>query len=384
MFPSRPRLKKIPRSAISIRAFGHGAEAEQFFARFTRFSIIGLFFIGFAAALYAGQYVLAPVVAAVLVGFTFGPLNGWLERRGLSGGLSAGLIVISLVTTLGLASYSLAVPLESWSSKLPAMSTRLMDEWSKFATPIEKIKDVEEQVNKATTDATTTEVTIKQRGIVTDLISSAADIVSRLVLFVGCLYFFLATRTSIKRSVLKALPTSSMRFSSARIIRDTESFLSRYFLSIALINICFGAVVGIALFVLGVPQPYLWGTLAAVLNFALFVGPAVMTIILLGVGLTTFTDTLPALAPAIVFVALNFLEGQFATPFVLGERLTLNPLAVLVSIAFWLWLWGPIGAFLAVPILIVGTMIFYHVSPVSNSVAPVDAVLSDDAATQPA
>ncbi|MBU1211212.1 MAG: AI-2E family transporter [Alphaproteobacteria bacterium] len=382
MFPIRPREKKIPRSAVSIRSFGHGAEAEQFFARFTRFSIIGLFFIGFAAALYAGQYVLAPVIAAVLVGFTLGPLNGWLERRGLSGGLAAGLIVISLVAMLGLASYSLAVPLESWSSKLPAVGTRLMDEWSKYSKPIEKIKDVEKQVNEATSDAPTTEVTIKQRGIVTDLISSAADIVARLVLFLGCLYFFLATRTSIKRNILMALPTSSMRFSSARIIRDAESFLSRYFLSIAAINLCFGAVVGIAVFLLGLPQPYLWGTLAAVLNFALYVGPALMTIILLGVGLTTFSDTMPALAPAIAFVILNFLEGQFVTPIVLGERLTLNPLAVLVSIAFWLWLWGPVGAFLAVPILIVATMIFYHVSPVSQSVASVAEVLSDDPATE--
>lgn len=370
MSTARTRANVIPRSALSIRTFGHSDETEQFFIKLTRFSIISLFFMGFAAALYFGQYILAPVTAAILVGFTLGPLTGWIERRGISGSLAAGIIVISLVTLIGAASYSLAVPLESWSSKLPAIGARIQTEWTKISKPIEKIKDVEKQVKEATSDDTTTEVTLKQSGVVTDLISSAADVVSRLVLFVGCLYFFLATRTSMKRNLLRAVPTSSMRRNTARIVRDTENFLSRYFLAIAAINLVFGTVVGIAMFILGVPQPYLWGALAAVLNFALFVGPAVMTIILLGVGMMTFPDTLPALAPAIVFVTLNFLEGQFVTPAVLGERLTLNPLAVLVSIAFWLWLWGPVGAFLAVPMLIVGTMIFYHVSPVSRSLAP--------------
>jgi predicted PurR-regulated permease PerM len=366
---SRKRSSVIPRFALSIRAFGQGADVDVFFHRLARFSVIGLFFIGFAAALYAGQYIVAPVIAAILVGFTLGPLNGWIERRGLPSSLSAALIVVTLFGGLGLACYSLALPLESWSSKLPTIGSRVMHEWSRISAPIEKMKDVEKRVKEATNHETTTEVTIKQGGIVSDLISSAPDIASRVILFIGCLYFFLATRTSIKRNLLRAFPTLSMRLDGARIIRDTEGFLSRYFLSIGAINLAFGAIVGIAMFLLGLPQPYLWGALAAVLNFALFVGPAVMTIILLGVGLTTFSDTLPAIAPALVFVALNFLEGQFVTPSVLGERLTLNPLAVLVSIAFWLWLWGPVGAFLAVPILIVGTMIFYHVSPVSRSLA---------------
>jgi predicted PurR-regulated permease PerM len=125
----------------------------------------------------------------------------------------------------------------------------------------------------------------------------------------------------------------------------------------------FGLVVGLAMFLLGVPQPHLWGALAAVLNFALFVGPVVMALILLGVGLATFADPLLMVAPPLIFVVLNFIEGQFVTPSVLGARLALNPLAVFVTIAFWLWLWGPIGAFLAVPILILVAMTLYHLVP---------------------
>jgi predicted PurR-regulated permease PerM len=99
------------------------------------------------------------------------------------------------------------------------------------------------------------------------------------------------------------------------------------------------------------------------LNFALFVGPVAMVLILLGVGLATFSDPLLIMTPALTFGLLHVIEGQFITPSVLGARLTLNPLAVFVTIAFWLWLWGPIGAFLAVPILILVTMTLYHLVP---------------------
>ncbi len=360
------RFGALPRSALSMRTAGQIESVDHFFGKLTRFSIIGLFIIALAAGLYAGQYVLAPVIAAILVGFTLRPLSIWIERRGLPSSVSAGLIVVALIAVMGVAVYSLAVPLESWSSRLPEISTRLMDEWSKLSEPIEKIKKVEKTVKQATDDETTTEVRIKQRGVVSDIISSAADIVSRLILFVGCLYFFLATRTSLNRSVLRSSPTPKLRLRSLRILRDIEGFLSKYFASIAAINVGFGIVVGIAMYLLGLPQPYLWGAMAAVLNFALFVGPAAMTIILLGVGISTFPDTVQAVAPALTYVGLNMLEGQFVTPTLLGERLTLNPLVVLISIAFWLWLWGPIGAFLAVPILIMGTIIFYHVSPFSD------------------
>lgn len=356
----------MPRSALSMRGYGTSAEMERFFQKLTRFSVIGIFVIAVATACYIGQYVIAPVIAAILVGLTLGPLNGWMERRGIPGALSAALIVIVFTVTLGLASVSIAVPLESWSSRLPAISTRVMEEWSKVSAPLEKMKDVEKQLKEAMAEEYTQEVTIKQRGVVTDIISSAADILSRLILFVGCLYFFLATRTSVKRNFLKILPASSSRLRLARIMRDSERFLSRYVLAITIINIAFGVAVGIAMWILGMPQPYLWGVLAAVLNYALFVGPAVMAVILAGVGLVTFPETFSALAPAAVYLGLNVIEGQFITPTLLGGRLTLNPFAVLVSIAFWLWMWGPIGAFLAVPMLIVMTMIIYHASPASR------------------
>lgn len=340
-------------------------EIRRFTQSFVQFSIIAIFVMALGITLQLGRYVFAPMVAGVLVGFTFGPISGWLERRGVPPTLaSAGIVVGSGAVVFGLL-VGLAVPLEEWSSRVPEITRAVERHWEKVRGPIEQLKQVEDQVSKAADSdrVQPMEVTVQTPGIITDLISSASDVVARLLIFVATFYFFLATRTNLKRSGLAFLPTRNLQFSFARILRDTESYLSRYVATITLINIGLGVVVAVVMYLIGIPQAYMWGAIATVLNYAMYVGPAVMTIILLGVGLLTFPDSFMALAPAIAYVAINGLEGQFVTPAILGGRLTLNPLVVFVAITFWLWLWGPIGAFLAVPILIIGTMTLYHLVP---------------------
>lgn len=344
-------------------------EVRRFTHSFVQFSIIALFVMALGVTLHLGRYVFAPMIAGVLVGFTFGPISGWLERRGAPPSLASASIVLSSAVVISALLVGLAVPLEEWSSRVPEITRAIERQWEQVQGPIEKLRQVENQVSEAANSDDVPrpmEVTVQTPGIITDLISSASDVVARFLIFIATFYFFLASRTSLKRSGLRFLPTRHLQFSVARILRDTESYLSRYVATITLINIGMGVAVAIAMYVIGLPQAYMWGAIAAVLNYAMYVGPAVMTIILLGVGLLNFPDSAMAFAPALVYVAINALEGQFVTPAILGGRLTLNPLIVFVSIAFWLWLWGPIGAFLAVPILIIGTMTLYHLMPNIN------------------
>jgi predicted PurR-regulated permease PerM len=95
-----------------------------------------------------------------------------------------------------------------------------------------------------------------------------------------------------------------------------------------------------------------------------------MTVSLLGVGLVAFPSLGYALVPPAAFVALATVEGQFITPTVLGHRIELNPLVVLLALAFWAWLWGPIGAFLAVPFTIVGMVALHHLFPPDETKLP--------------
>ena len=100
------------------------------------------------------------------------------------------------------------------------------------------------------------------------------------------------------------------------------------------------------------------GALAGLLNFVIYVGPALMALILLGIGMVTFDTLVSSLMPPAVFLVLHLVESQFVTPAVLGRTLTLNPFVIFLALAFWIWIWGPIGGFIAVP----GLLILYAVA----------------------
>jgi predicted PurR-regulated permease PerM len=129
-------------------------------------------------------------------------------------------------------------------------------------------------------------------------------------------------------------------------------------------------VVALGAWFFGFPSPIILGLMAMVLNYIPYIGPACMTVILLGVGLVAFPSLGYALVPPAAFVGLVTLEGQFITPTILGRRLTLNPLLVLLAIAFWAWLWGPIGAFLAVPLTVMIMVTTAHLFPPDESKLP--------------
>jgi predicted PurR-regulated permease PerM len=139
-----------------------------------------------------------------------------------------------------------------------------------------------------------------------------------------------------------------------RIIKATREIhveVSRRLRTITLINIVLGAVVGLVLWLLDIPNPELWGTMVAILNFAPYVGAVVSTLVLALVSVMTNTSLADAMLVPLAFIALTSLEGMVITPLVLGQRLSLSPLAVFVSVIVWGWLWGPVGALMAVPLM---------------------------------
>ena len=118
---------------------------------------------------------------------------------------------------------------------------------------------------------------------------------------------------------------------------------------VTIINAALGAIVAIGALLLGFPNPVIFGLLAALLNYVPYVGPAVMVVVLFGVGLVTFPSLGHALLAPLGFIALTTTEGHFITPTIVGRRITLNPLLIFLALAFWTWMWGPVGAFLAAP-----------------------------------
>jgi len=155
-----------------------------------------------------------------------------------------------------------------------------------------------------------------------------------------------------------------------RISNDIEHNLASYLAVVTVINFVVGVLTAIGAWLFGFPNAIVLGILAMVLNYIPYIGPACMVVILLGVGLISFPSLGYALIPPAAFVALTTVEGHIVTPAVQGRQLTLNPLAVLIALAFWTWLWGPMGAFLAVPFTIIGLVTIGHLFPSDESKLP--------------
>jgi predicted PurR-regulated permease PerM len=147
--------------------------------------------------------------------------------------------------------------------------------------------------------------------------------------------------------------TRRMRWRFAHFFRDVEVLISRYLATITVINVGLGLVVALVLWIIGMPSPLLWGVLAILMNFVIYVGPALMTLVLLSVSLSLYHNAFDILLAPGIYLALHAIESNFITHQILGATMTMNPFAVFLALAFWIWLWGPIGGFIAVPSLLI-------------------------------
>jgi predicted PurR-regulated permease PerM len=160
-----------------------------------------------------------------------------------------------------------------------------------------------------------------------------------------------------------------MRWRTAHVFRDVEQKVSQYLITITSVNLGVGVVVTLLMWAIGMPSPILWGALAAVLNYIPFVGQAFMALILFLVGLSTWGDLGHAALPVGLYWVVNFVEGNFVSPNLLGRTMTINPFMIFLSLTFWLWAWGPVGGLIAVPSLLVLYSIVTHILP-TRQVAP--------------
>jgi predicted PurR-regulated permease PerM len=203
------------------------------------------------------------------------------------------------------------------------------------------------------------------------------------LIFLASLYFFLATRENIRVATLSLCVSRRMRWRTAHVFRDVEQKVSKYLITISLVNIGVGVVVASLMAVIGMPSPIFWGALAALLNYVPFVGQGLMAIILFLVGLSVQPDLAGALLPVGLYWAVNFVEGNFVSPNLLGRTMTINPFLIFLSLTYWLWAWGPVGGLIAVPSLLILYSIVTHILPV-RQVTPrkvrrkLDAKASED------
>ena len=202
-------------------------------------------------------------------------------------------------------------------------------------------------------EGSTLKVEQQSSGLVTTVLSVMTPAVSQFVLFVGALVFYQVYRDKLRSAVVFFLNDRDARLKTVRVLNDIDDNMTTYFGTFTLVNFGLGVVATLLTWSVGLPNPLLWGVLAAALNYIPYIGPAIVVSTLFVVGLLVHPTVAEAAVAPLLYLAVVTVEGQFLTPVLMGRRLELNPFAVFLAVAFCAWLWGPIGAFLAVPMLMV-------------------------------
>jgi predicted PurR-regulated permease PerM len=343
------------------------ASTDDIWATTSQFAIIGIFILMLGAAFYLARPVLLPIMAAMIVGTTFGPIVKFAKQRGLHPGATASLIVLVLVASAAVAVTLLASPVIEWIGRAPEIAATIKEKLYVLDWPLAALRDLQNTIMPPA--ANTVKLETSQISLLAPVVTAVTPAVAQVVIFAATLFFALVAQTELRKlSTLFATREAKLRY--LRIANDIESNLASYVATVTAINLALGAVVAAGAWMFGFENPIMLGLLTAILNYIPYIGPACMVLILIGVGLVTFPTLGYALIPPAAFVALTTVEGHIITPTILGHRLTLNPLLVFTAIVFWAWLWGPIGAFLAVPMSIVAFVIFTHLFPSEETKLP--------------
>ncbi|WP_162918687.1 AI-2E family transporter [Taklimakanibacter deserti] len=318
-------------------------------------SIIGIFAILLIGALYFARTFFLPVMLALLITLTFSPLVRYLRRHGIPSVVSAIMIVLAMFAVFGAAAYYLADPVSQVIADAPAVAQRLEERFAPLREPLRKIMSASAQLEQiaAAVSPATERVVVAQPGLAAWAADTLGGLGATLGVTLVLVVFLLSSGDLFLHKLVRILPTYSDKKRSVRVVHDVEFEVSRYLLTITAINICFGAAVAFAMAVLGMPNALLWGAAATVLNFIPYVGAAIGTGTALIAGLITYGSIGLALLPPAAYLLFHTLESAFITPLVLGRRLELNVVVIFVSLAFWSWIWGIVGALIAVPILVV-------------------------------
>ena len=340
-------------------------------AEVVAFALVALLIICVVAVLYVAKAFFLPVVTAFVVGTMLSPAAGYLERHRIPRALSAVLIVSAVCAGLAFMVGLISSPLMEWSTRLPELGSLLREKLHVFDRPLALWHQLQSMVGGS--DAlSTASFQMPKLDWVQPAIEFLSPTFTEFLLFLATLVLFIASWRDLRRVLILTFADHAARLRALRIINEIEEHLGGYLLTVTMINLGVGIATGLICAITGMPSPAGLGALAATLNFLPIIGPVAMFVILVLVGVIAFPTLAAGMMAPLAFAGLTFLEGHFVTPTIIGRRLELNALAVFVTLAFWTWLWGPMGGFLASPLLIVGLILWEHLMPEESPQLPQD------------
>ncbi|WP_460759809.1 AI-2E family transporter [Lysobacter fragariae] len=306
------------------------------------------------ATLWLARELIVPVLLAMFFALIGNPIIRALQRLHIPRFVAALVVLVGGLLLAGTLATQLAEPAREWVGQVPAQVKTLAPKLREMIKPVREANRAAENLARAAggesrpVQVVRTEADDPYRAIFT-----TPRVLASLLAVVLLTFFFMVYGGNLQRNAIALLPGRHQQKLTVDILRSMEQELSRYVLAISVINLVVGLVFALALLVLGIPlaDALLWGTMAALLNFAPYVGPLIGIAVMLLMGLTTL-DGWQVMFPAGIYLALHTLEGQIVTPIVLGRRMAISPLMLILALLVFGALWGIVGLLLAVPLLV--------------------------------
>lgn len=333
---------------------------------FSSFALNALLVIAVFYTIYVMRSLILPLVLALFLSYLLVPLVRGLARMKIPSHLGAALVVAGLLGTVAIGVVQLGEPAAGWVAKAPYSLRLLKERIRPLQEPIKKVKEASKQLGDLTDseDGSPEDPVFKvkeSRSLLDVLLSQTPAFLASTFYMIVLLYFLLAYSGLILNKVVQSIPRLTDKKHAVGMAREIEHAISKYLLTVTAINVGLGTAIALALWLLGFPNPILWGVLAGVLNFVPYFGGLVGIAAMTVAAILSYDSFGQALLYPATYLAINTLEGSFITPMIMGRSFTLNPIIVVVGLLFWGWLWGIVGMILAVPILVAFKIVCDHV-----------------------
>lgn len=312
---------------------------------------------------YVAQDVIMPTVLGILFALTLRPIVRTGEKFHVPAALSSALLVPAVALFIALGIWSLREPATQMIESAPQIGSQLELRFAEYREQLRAFRDATkkvEEIANGTTEPAAQRVVVEQPALLASAASSLVSGMTSLGVALLLALFLLSTGTLFYEKIIGVMPLLSEKKRALRVLYDVERQVSRYLLTITLINIGLGVVIGVALSLYGMENAFLWGVIATALNFLPFIGALAGIAAIGATAIVSYPTLGEALAVPGIYFLCTAIEGNLITPMIVGRRLELNIVVVFLAVSFWGWMWGIAGVLMAVPILAVFKVICDH------------------------
>jgi predicted PurR-regulated permease PerM len=325
----------------------------------------GLFFFAWMAALYVAAEIVLPIILAIVLKLLLQPFVRLLERIRIPRAVGAILSVLLVLLVFGGTISLLAGPAGAWAGKLPEAIPKLKEGLSFLQEPIDAVQRMMKQVEGAAGQggASSAGPSVHPSSLIGAVLSGSASATTGLFTTLLILFYLLVSGEIFLRRLVEILPRFRDKRNAVELSMDIEKNVSIYLVTVTCINALVGVATACVMWACGVGSPVLWGAVAFVVNFVPILGPMVGIVIFLMASVISLGVSWWAVLPVGLYLGIHIIEGEIATPMLLAHRFTINPVAMILALLFWYWMWGVTGAILAVPLLAVTKIICDDLRP---------------------